>query len=134
MRPSDHISNSKSYLNGMSPPSSKHISGHSASMNHYKAKPEIENRRQEPEEDLDKKIADIRKKYSEYNENIKARLSDDDSLGYRPSGPALRHMKSMNYEQPPLTTEYPSTYLKSQIDNYMQEPPRLALRKQATMY
>ena len=83
----------------------------------------MENRQQpQPDTDLDKKIADIRKKYSDLSENVKTRFSEDDSSvgasAYRPSGPPLRHMKSMNYDNTP---DYPSTtFLKTQLDNFMQ--------------
>lgn len=117
------------------------LSKHSASVNHYRGKSEIENK-QQPDSDLDKKIADIRKKYSDLSENVKTRFAEDDSsvnaAPYRPSGPPLRHMKSMNYDH---TQDYPSTnFLRSQLDNYMQvntaetPAPRLALRRQTTMY
>jgi hypothetical protein len=69
-------------------------------MSHYKGRPDIENRHQS-DQDLDKKIADIRKKYMDFSDNIKTRLSEDDSTSpnLKASGPPLRHMKSLNYDQ-----------------------------------
>lgn len=58
------------------------------------------------------------------------------------TGPALRKMKSINYEQqfiqqPPTDfTGAPTGYIKSHIDNFMPEASgvRMALRRQTTMY
>ncbi len=96
--------------------------------------------------ELDRQIADIRKKYAEDKQSIKTRLTEEDSFKPSVAGPGLRRLQSMNYEHqayPSSTTpvarddyDYPSKYLNTQIDNYLQDSPapRLALRKQATMY
>lgn len=133
---------------------SKHTSSSAA---HYRGKSEVENKRHVGDEDIDKKIADIRKKYADMSENIRenmrGRITEDDTamlssykmtagLNATTTGAALRKMKSINYDQqfiqqPPTDfTGAPSGYIKTHIDNFMPETSgvRLALRRQTTMF